>query len=270
MPKFPFEMVSLPETRSTVKPRHTGITMMVDFNLPVGRLEDLFGLVGPHVDLIKIAVGTARLYRETYLGQKIRLCEGYGVKPFIGGQFLEYVVATQGFDAAPAFYKEAKRMGFEAVEVSDNCVPLSANQRKTLISQGVDAGLEIHGEIGSKDIRQTSETLVGQAHDCLDAGADVVLVEAAEMIIDGEVQEHLIAALEAEFPREKVIYELPGPWIKGVTLSDVYQMKKFLIERFGPDANIANVMPDDVFETEALRCGLSVIGPKETAFDTDT
>ena len=47
-------------------------------------------------------------------------------------------------------------------------------------------------------------------------------------------------------------------------------MKKFLIERFGPDANIANVMPDDVFETEALRCGLSVIGPKETAFDTDT
>ena len=65
MPKFPFEMVSLPETRSTVKPRQTGITMMVDFNLPVGRLEDLFGLVGPHVDLIKIAVGTARLYRET-------------------------------------------------------------------------------------------------------------------------------------------------------------------------------------------------------------
>jgi len=265
MPKFPFEMVPLPEERSTTKPRTTGLTMMVDFGLPVGKLEDLLVLVGPHVDLIKIAVGSARLYRETYLGQKIRLCEGYDVKPFIGGQFLEYVVATQGFEAAPAFYKEAKRMGFEAVEVSDNCVPLSANQRKTLISQGVDAGLEIHGEIGSKDIKQTAEVLIGQAHDCLDAGADVVLVEAAEMIIDGEVQEHLIAALEAEFPREKVIYELPGPWIKGVTLSDVYQMKKFLIERFGPDANIANVQPDDVFETEALRCGLSVIGPKEFA-----
>ena len=268
MAKFPFEMVPLPEARSTQKPRKTGITMMVDFGTPVGKLEDLLGLIGPHVDLIKIAVGSARLYRDSYLGQKLRLCEGYGVKPFIGGQFLEYVVATQGFEAAPAFYKEAKRMGFQAVEVSDNCVPLSANQRKSLISQGVDAGLEIHGEIGSKDIRQTAETLLGQAHDSLDAGADVVLVEAAEMIIDGEVQEHLIAALEAEFSTEKVIYELPGPWIKGVSLSDVYQMKKFLIERFGPDANIANVMPDDVFETEALRCGLSVIGPKEFAFET--
>ncbi len=268
MAKCPFEMVSLPAARSTQKPRKTGITMMVDFGAPVGKLEDLLSLVGPHVDLIKIAVGSARLYSDSYLRQKLRLCERYGVKPFIGGQFLEYVVATQGFEAAPAFYKEAERMGFQAVEVSDNCVPFSPNQRKSLISQGVDAGLEIHGEIGSKDIRQTAENLLSQAHDSLDAGADVVLVEAAEMIIDGEVQEFLITALEAEFPAEKVIYELPGPWIKGVSLSDVYQMKKFLIERFGPDANIANVMPDDVFETEALRCGLSVIGPKEFALET--
>ena len=268
MAKFPFEMVSLPEARSTEKPRKTGITMMVDFGAPIGKLEDLLSLIGPHEDLIKIAVGSARLYSDSYLRKKLRLCESYGVRPFIGGQFLEYVVATQGFEAAPAFYKEAERMGFQAVEVSDNCVPFSANQRKSLISQGVDAGLEIHSEIGSKDIRQTAETLLGQAHDSFNAGADVVLVEAAEMIIDGEVQEHLIAALEAEFPAEKLIYELPGPWIKGVSLSDVYQMKKFLIERFGPDANIANVMPDDVFETEALRCGLSVIGPKEYAFET--
>ena len=57
-------MVPLPEERSTAKPRKTGITMMVDFSLPVGRLEDMLGLVGPYVDLIKIAVGTARLYRE--------------------------------------------------------------------------------------------------------------------------------------------------------------------------------------------------------------
>ena len=56
------------------------------------------------------------------------------MKPFIGGQFLEYVLAARGFDAAPAFYKEAQRKGIEAVEVSDNCVPLSANLRKTVIS----------------------------------------------------------------------------------------------------------------------------------------
>ena len=61
MAKFPFEMVPLPEARSTKKPRKTGITMMVDFGTPLGKLEDLLGLIGPHVDLIKIAVGSARL-----------------------------------------------------------------------------------------------------------------------------------------------------------------------------------------------------------------
>ncbi len=263
MAKMPFEMVPLPPERSTEKPRETGLTMMVDFSMPIGRLEDLLGLIGPYVDLIKIAVGTARLYYESYLSRKLLLCEGFDVKPFIGGQFLEYVVATQGFDAAPEFYKEARRMGFAALEVSDNCVPLTSEQRKRLISQGVEAGLEIHGEVGSKDVKQTAEELIGQARDCLEAGADVVLVEAAEIVVDGEVKRDMIAAIRAEFPAEKVIYELPGPWIPGTTLSDVYMLKKFLIEEFGPDANIANVLPDDVFETEALRCGLSVVGPKE-------
>jgi phosphosulfolactate synthase len=263
MPKHPFEFVELPAERSTTKPRTTGLTMMLDFGVPVGRLEDLLTLVAPHVDLIKIAVGTSRIYRETYLDQKILLCEGHHVKPFIGGQFLEYLVATQGFDAAEAYFAEAKRVGFRAIEVSDNCVPLTSDQRKGLIAGAVEAGLEVHGEVGSKDTKQTAEELIGQAKDCLEAGAGVVLVEAAEIVVDGEVKRDLIGALKAELPADKVIYELPGPWIAGTSLSDVYGLKKFLIEEFGPDANIANVMPDDVFETEALRCGLSVVGPKE-------
>ena len=33
----------------------------------------------------------------------------------------------------------------------------------------------------------------------------------------------------------------------------------------GPDVNIANVMPDDLIETEALRVGLGVVGPSRRA-----
>ena len=183
MPKYPFEFIPLPAERSTTKPRTTGLTMMLDFGVPVGRLEDLLTLVGPYVDLIKIAVGTSRIYRETYLGQKILLCEGHHVKPFIGGQFLEYLVATQGFDAADAYFAEAKRVGFQAIEVSDNCVPLTPDQRKGLIAGAVEAGLEVHGEVGSKDVKQTAAELIGQAQDCLEAGAGVVLVEAAEIVV---------------------------------------------------------------------------------------
>jgi phosphosulfolactate synthase (CoM biosynthesis protein A) len=34
-----------------------------------------------------------------------------------------------------------------------------------------------------------------------------------------------------------------------------------LIKAFGPDINIANVKPDDVFDTEALRVGGTLAGP---------
>ena len=35
----------------------------------------------------------------------------------------------------------------------------------------------------------------------------------------------------------------------------------FLINTFGPDINLANIMPDAIWETEAARVGLSVAGP---------
>ena len=65
-----------------------------------------------------------------------------------------------------------------------------------------------------------------------------------------------------EVSMSRVLIELPGPWISHITLSVVEDMKKFLVSEFGPDVNIANVMPADILETEALRVGLGVVGPQ--------
>ena len=54
--------------------------------------------------------------------------------------------------------------------------------------------------------------------------------------------------------------ELPGPWISGVSLAEVYDMRKLLVAAFGLDVQIANVKPDDVFDTEAWRVGLALSG----------
>jgi phosphosulfolactate synthase len=59
----------------------------------------------------------------------------------------------------------------------------------------------------------------------------------------------------------KVLLELTGTWIKGITLSDVNELLKFFVTEFGPDVNVANVLPDEILETEALRVGLGVVGP---------
>src|SRR3546814_7528994 len=111
MSRHPFEMVTLPQARSTQKPRRTGITMMMDWGIPLGRLDDLLGLIGPYVDLGQLVVGTSRLYEEDYYRAKLDLYHKYQVKPFIGGQFLEYVFATQGWSGVEPYCAEAKRFG---------------------------------------------------------------------------------------------------------------------------------------------------------------
>ena len=100
----------MPAQRSQVKPRATGLTMVADWGLPLGPQREMLELAGAYVDLGKIAVGTARLYDEGYLRHKLELYKAHGVRPFLGGQFQEYVYATTGRQALRPFLEEAKRV----------------------------------------------------------------------------------------------------------------------------------------------------------------
>lgn len=258
-----FSMIPLPPERSTTKPRSKGLTMMMDWGMPMREQEDLLRLIAPYVDVAKFVVGTARLYEEDYLRKKIGIYEDHQVEPFLGGQFLEFVFGTQGMEGVKPYCEEAKRLGIGAIEVSDNVIPLSSEDRRELIRIAVDSGLHVHGEVGSKHDETTAETLIEQANECFEAGADVVLVEAAELVESGEPNKPLIQALAAGLDVTKVYFELPGAWIKGTTTTEVIYLKKFLIDEFGPDVNIANVLAGNVFETEALRSHLSFAGPRQ-------
>lgn len=258
----PFAFVELPRQRSQRKPRVTGLTMMADFGLPYGYVDDVTEMAGAYIDLAKIAVGTSRLYDTRYLRRKLTLYKKRSIRPFIGGQFQEYVFAVYGARALPGFLAEAKRVGFDVVEISDNCVPLSDRQRHDQIRLARDCGLAVFGEVGSKDMKNDARLLVRQAEVCFKAGAELVLVEAAELIANGRPKMKLINGIRRGLDMSRVLIELPGPWISGVALSAVEDMKKFLVAEFGPDVNIANVMPQDILETEALRVGLGVVGPK--------
>ena len=261
----PFAFVDLPAARSHHKPRRKGLTMVADFGLPLRYAEDVLDLAGRYIDLMKIAVGTSRLYDAETLRRKLDLYRARGVRPFVGGQFQEYVYATYGAEALPRFLREAKRVGFETIEISDNCVPLSDAERREQIRMALDSGLAVFGEVGSKDAKTDAAELVGQAGTCFEAGCELVLIEAAELMERGEPNRALITSLRGAIDFSKVLIELPGPWISGVTLSAIEDMKKFLVREFGPDVNIANVMPNDVLETEALRVGLGVVGPAAKA-----
>ena len=235
--------------------------MIVDAGLPAAAQADLMALAGDYVDLAKIKTGSARLYPEKILRQKLKNYRQSRVQPFLGGQFHEYVYATQGERALGAFYSESRRLGFEAIEISDNVVPLTAAQRKRQIRAARDTGLVVYGEVGSKETVSNPGLLVGQAQACFEAGAALVLVEAAELVERGKLRSRTVELLARSLDMSRVMIELPGPWISDVRSCDIEDMKKSLIRAFGPDVNLANVSPASIIDTEATRTGLGTAGP---------
>jgi phosphosulfolactate synthase len=257
----PFEFVPIDARRSTGKPRQRGLSMVIDDGLPLPYVEGVLEIAAPYIDLMKIKTGTARLYPRAALKRKLALYQDAGVQPFLGGQFHEYVFATLGEAALPQFHAEAQALGFRAIEISDNTVPLTAQQRASQIRAAVATGLVVFGEVGSKETMSNPGLLVEQAQVCFDAGAALVLVEAAELVDQGRMRQATLDVIRRNLPLDRVMIELPGPWIADVRACDIESMKKKLFAEFGPDVNLANIDVTTIFDTEAQRVGLGTGGP---------
>lgn len=238
------------------KPRDEGITMMIDWGLGLGQLADLLDQAGAYVDIAKIAVGTAALIPQELLAEKIRLYAHRGVTASPGGQFLEYAY-TQG--RAAAFFESCQRAGFSCVEVSTNEVDIDAGEKARLIRAAVDDyGFKVLGETGSKHAASTPETLVADARNMLDAGAWKIFVEAAECFVDGVFQRRVIDHLIRRVALSDLIFELPGPWIRGIRDDAIHELMIWLILELGHNVNIANLHPDRVLYLETQRRGIGV------------
>lgn len=235
--------------------------MLLDDGLPLAYTCDLIALAGAYIDLAKIKTGTARLYPRSILLDKLQLYRRNGIQPFLGGQFHEYVFATQGAPALTKYYEEALALGFAAIEISDNVVPLTEAQRRAQIRNAAAAGLIVFGEVGSKETLSKPALLISQAETCFDAGAALVLVEAAELVEKGKLRRRTIDLLTRSLDMSRVMIELPGPWISSVRSCDIEDIKKALIITLGPDVNLANVAASSIIDTEAARVGLGTAGP---------
>jgi len=242
--------------RRLEKPRTTGLTMVANFGMGVRALQDLLETAAPFFDFLKIAVGLSRLYTRDALTEQIRLARAHEVEAFPGGQFLEY---AEVHGKADGYFAAVVEAGYGWVEVSDNLASVSLEWKAGVIRHAREEfGLRVLGEVGKKEGGESDVRLADDARVCLDAGAEVVLLEAAEMVGDDDAAARLVEEVVDAVGVDKVLFELPGPWIGGVHLCDVHAMQSRLIARFGPDVSIGNVMPDDLMKLEAYRRGLGV------------
>jgi len=255
-----FEFVPLDKRRSIQKPRKSGITMVSDYQLGLAGLADLIEVSGQYIDLFKIATGTSRLFSKSHLLAKIEMLKANNIRPFLGGQFQEYVLHTQGIEAMKRHLAEAKSVGFDIIEISENMVKFDRGWHQKIFEMVRSQGMTPVGEIGDKRETSSIMTVIDDVKEILNLGAEFALIEAAELMSGGIPNEKLIIALKENIEVNRCIFELATPRV-GSTTVQIYAGKKFLIKTFGPDVNLGNVTPDVVIETETTRLGLGSAGP---------
>jgi len=77
-------------------------------------------------------------------------------------------------------------------------------------------------------------------------------------ILGDELNEALVEEIVSAVSEEQLIFEAPGPWIPEVPRCDEHAIRSWLIRRFGPDVNLANVPAQDIISVETMRRGIGV------------
>ena len=232
------------------KPREQGITMMIDWGIGLRLQEDYLDVAGDYVDLAKIAIGISGILTRDYLERKIRAYRDHDVITFPGGGFLEFAYLR---GKVTPYLEATTEMGYTAVEVSDNFIDLPVNDKMGIIRQAREEyDLIVLGEVGKKEQTTDPEELIADIHNCLEAGAWKVFVEAQELFEEG-FKEELVLQLSEAVPMDKLIFETPSTWAPGVHHYDQHQTWRSLIDYFGANVNVANVDPPLVTELEVMR-----------------
>jgi phosphosulfolactate synthase len=235
------------------KPRATGITMVIDTGLGLGRLSDTLELAGHCIDHWKLAFGTSVFHTRKILERKLALLAEHDILTFPGGTLLEVALVEHH---CRDYMKHARLLGFSAVEISDGTIPMPAFRRRNIIRCALDAGLVPITEVGKKDPKQqpSAEQIAAQALTDLEQGARWVVIEGRESgravgIYDqrGRIIDETLTTIDRIMGQaaERLVWEAP--------LKD---QQAYLIERFGTNVGLGNIQPDQVFALEALRCRL--------------
>lgn len=235
------------------KPRSVGLTMVIDTGVGLSQLRDTLELAGGCIDQWKLAFGTSVFHSKSVLQRKLELLAEQQILTLPGGTLLEVALIEHH---CRDYMKQARCLGFGAVEISDGTIPMPAFRRKNIIHCALDAGLVAITEVGKKDPRHqpTAEQAAEQALSDLENGASWVVMEGREsgrsVGIFGEhgqiIDESLttIATMMADAVG-RVIWEAP--------LKD---QQAYLISKFGTNVGLGNIHPDQLLAVESLRCRL--------------
>ncbi|MGQ0523237.1 MAG: phosphosulfolactate synthase [Betaproteobacteria bacterium] len=236
------------------KPRRRGITSMIDFG------PDTFGWTGgeqgirnvldvcaEYIDHAKIYAMNALLMPREVVKRAARAYRDAGVTPFAGGILFEYAWQRDEIDE---LIRLLARIDVPGLEISENYVTLSDEERERMIARFQKSGISVVYEFGRKNPQQAMS--IEYLRDIITAvaqhGIQHVTVEQCEMDLLARDAPAAVATLAAQ------------PWFDHVVIeADPYrfpQQHVQLLRDFGPEANLANITPGQVLRLEGFRRGI--------------
>lgn len=230
-----------------VKPRKTGLTMVMDKGLSIREAEDFMSVGSEYADLVKLGFGTSLL--TPGLEKKINVYKNSGCIPYFGGTLFEAFVVRNMFRE---YIELLDKYEIDMVEVSDGSFDIEHNRKLDYIARLASRGTVI-SEVGSKkkDVVYSPVEWASMMKSELEAGSEKVIAEARESGTigiyndDGSVNMPVINAISANVSLENVIWEAP-----------LKAQQVWFIKHFGANVNLGNISPNEIIPLESLRCGL--------------
>jgi len=240
-----YTLTQLPER--TVKPRNSGITMVMDKGLSLREVEDFISTSADHADIIKL--GWATSFVTPRLDEKLAIYREAGLPVYFGGTLFEAFVVRGQFDD---YRKLLDRYNIQYAEVSDGSLEMEQDQKCEYIRQ-LATQVTVLSEVGSKDeakiIPPYKWIQLMKAE--LQAGAWKVIGEAREggtvglFRSSGEVRQGLVEEILTQIPSESILWEAPQK-----------EQQVWFVKLLGANVNLGNIAPSEVIPLETIRLGL--------------
>jgi phosphosulfolactate synthase len=233
-----------------VKPRATGLTMVIDGGLPSSLFADIIASAAEYIDFVKFGWGTAVI--SSGLEAKIDVLTANGIGYYFGGTLVEKYILQGRFDDFRRFCQE---YSCSHVEVSNGTIALSNSEKASYIRK-LTADFTVVSEVGFKDASRSEQlppsAWIEYIREDLAAGAALVTLEARESgrsgicRPDGALRFGLIEdVLTSGIDQEQLLFEAPTT-----------ALQAHFVTRLGPDVNLGNVPAHGVIGLETLRLGL--------------
>jgi phosphosulfolactate synthase len=230
-----------------MKPRESGITMVMDKGLSLRETEDFLSVASDYTDIVKLGFGTS--FVTPRLDEKIKLYKSAGIPVYFGGTLFEAFIIRKQFDD---YLKVLEKFGVEYAEVSDGSIEIP-HDRKCEFIQKMAQHVTVISEVGSKDAEKIIPPYkwIELMKKEIEAGVWKVIAEAREsgnvgiFRGTGEVRSGLVDEILTQIPEEKIIWETPQK-----------SQQVYFIKLLGANVNMGNIAPNEVIPLETLRLGL--------------